>query len=165
MWGEAMAWRSGTLRIIGMTAVVTCTVTLVGVYSLWIVVNRQQPQAPRIRPPKTMTVIMHPFQEWDKTRYPPTEIPAAELDYAFRLVTPDRYYEGGLIERPLMAVVVLSHESWPDTMLLVRWSGHNPALISVDGRNYFYGRNDEDIGDGGLQLLRLVHKLTDAKPP
>jgi hypothetical protein len=92
-----------------------------------------------------------------------TEIPATDLDFAMRLLTPDKYYEGGVNDwiTPLIAEVVITHEGQADTRLLVRWAGKNPAIVSVDGRNYFYGRPDEDIHDGGTQLLRLVHRLAE----
>ena len=157
--------RLSTLHVACVTAVITCIVTLAGTFALWSAVSRRAPSTPRLPPPKTITVTIYPYEPWMKTGYPPTEIPAGKLDYARRLVTPDKYYEGGVNDMftPLMAVVVLTHEGQPDTRLLVRHSGHNPALISVDGRNYFYGRNEEDIHDGGLDLLRLVRQVTDAK--
>jgi hypothetical protein len=153
------------LYVVSVTAVVTCIVTLAGTFALWSALSRRTPPTPWLPPPKTITVTIYPFELWMKTGYPPTEIPASKLGYARRLVTPDKYYEGGVNDliTPLMAVVVLTHEGQPDTRLLVRYSGHNPALISVDGRNYFYGRNDEDIHDGGTDLLRLVSQVTEAK--
>jgi hypothetical protein len=98
-----------------------------------------------------------------KAGYPPTEIPARELDYAFRLVTPYQYYGSDVRDDvcPLMAQVVITHEDAPDTRLLIGESGHNPVLISVDGRNYFYGRAGEDIHYGAVQLIRLVRQLNE----
>jgi hypothetical protein len=99
-------------------------------------------------------------------RNPPTKIPANKLDYAWRLLTPDKYYEGGVSDwiHPLMAEVTLTDERGAETRLLIPWSGKNPALISADGRHYFYGRLDDDILDGGTQLLQLVVQLTEAEP-
>jgi hypothetical protein len=101
-----------------------------------------------------------------KANYPPTKIPARELDYAFRLVTPDKYYGSDVRDNitPLMAQVIITHEGAPDTRLLIRDSGHNPVLISVDGRDYFYGRADDDIHHGAVQLIRLVRQLNEAEP-
>ena len=97
---------------------------------------------------------------------PITEIPPGEIDYVFRLLTPDKYYGRSVNDwiTPLIAEVVITHENHPDTRLLVRWGGKNPAMISVDGRNYFYGRQYEDIFDGGTQLVRVLDELAAAKP-
>jgi hypothetical protein len=154
---------AGRLRkvgIIAVTVIVTCLVTVSITLVLVSVVSQQPPATPRFPPPKAMTVILYPAPEWNRTSSPPANIPAEKLDYAWRLVTPDTYYRGGVNDwiTPLMGEVILTHEDGSSTRLLVRWSGHNPALISVDGRHYFYGRADKDIHDGGVQLIRLARE-------
>ena len=41
-----------------------------------------------------------------------------------------------------VADVYLQHEDDSVTRLIVRWTGHNPAAISLDGRRYYYGGSD-----------------------
>src|SRR5262249_12734947 len=96
----------------------------------------------------------------------PTEIPAGELDYAVRLITPQTYIDGGVRDQidPLVALVILNHDDGSDTVLFVREMGHNPAAASGDGRNYFYARADEDIHAGAIQLIQLVTKLVEKQP-
>ncbi len=152
-------------RVVGVTALVTFVVTLVGAAMVGTVVNRQSPATPQLAPPKTITVTLYPNSGLGLNGSGPTEIPAGEFGRVMRLVTPDRYYEGGVNDWiiPLIAEVVITHEDQPDSQLLVRWAGKNPATISVDGRHYYYGVPHEDIHDGGMQLVALVRRLAEAK--
>jgi hypothetical protein len=140
--------------------------TLAGAAALWEVMSREPPPTPQLSPPKTISVMLYPLSSWNSPGHPMTEIPAGDVDFVWRLLTPDKYYEGGVNDwvTPLIAEAVITHEGQPDTRLLVRWAGKNPAIISVDGRNYFYGRPDADVHDGGVQLVRIVQRLTEAKP-
>jgi len=63
----------------------------------------------------------------------------------------------------MIAMIVITHESQPPTTILVRNSGHNPALVSVDGRNYFYAELHDDAPDGALQLYRVVQRFETKK--
>ena len=157
--------RLGRLRVAGVTALVTFVVTLAGAGVVATVVSRQPPPTPRLAPPKTITVTLYPIPDIDPSGCPPTAIPAGEFDHVMRLITPDKYYEGGVNDwiTPLIAEVVITHEGQADTRLLVRWAGKNPATISVDGRHYFYGRPHEEVHDGGMQLVALVRRLDKAK--
>ena len=154
------------LRVIAVTALVTFALTLTGAVALFSRVSRQAPPTPTIAPPKTITVTLYPASGLALTGSPPTEIPARDFEYLMRLVTPDQYYGGGVSDwvTPLIAEVVITHEGRPDTQLLIREAGVNPALISLDGQNYFYGASYDDVGDGAVQVIRLVRRLGDAKP-
>ncbi len=159
--------RQGRRLTIVVTALITCVVTLVGTAVVATVVSRQQPPTPRLEPPKTVTVTLYPVPGMNLKGSPPTEIPAGEFDHVMRLVTPDKYLEGGvndLIHR-LIAEVVITHEDGHNTWVLVRWTGKNPPAVSVDGRHYFYARPYDDVYDGGMQLVTLVRRLAEAKSP
>jgi predicted Rdx family selenoprotein len=45
---------------------------------------------------------------------------------------------------------------------LIRWNGANPALITVDGRNYFCGKLD-GVYDGATELEQLVRELAEGE--
>jgi hypothetical protein len=158
--------RQGRLRAIALTALVTCGATLAAVYA-FAIVSRRPPPTPQLAPPKTITVTLYPCNNWSMPGCPPTQIPAGDFEQVMRLLTPGQYYEGGINDwiTPLIAEVVIAHEGQPETRLLVRWSGKNPALLSVDGKHYFYGQLHDGIYDGGLQLAALAQKLAEAKSP
>jgi hypothetical protein len=165
--GDSMSpERLGRLRLIGVTALITFVVTLAGAGAILTVVSRQPPPTPRLPPPKSITVTLYPAIGLSSAG-PPTEIPAGEIDHVMRLVTPDKYVEGGVNDWlwPLIAEVVIAHEGQPATCLFVRWAGEKPAAVSADGRNYFYARPHEEIYDGGRQLITLVQRLAEAKKP
>jgi hypothetical protein len=62
-----------------------------------------------------------------------------------------------------VAEAVITHGDGTQTFVMVRDHGHNPAVVSVDGENYFYARNDPDVHAGAFQLIRLVREVADAK--
>src|SRR5690242_2555533 len=113
--------RLGRLRVIVVTALVTCVVTLVSTAVVATVVNRLPPPTPRLAPPKTITVTLHPVNVWKLKACPPTEIPPGDVEEVMRLVTPGQYFEGAPNDLffPLIAEVVITHEGQPDTHLLV----------------------------------------------
>lgn len=147
--------RSNRLRVIVLTALVTSVGTLAVAATVLTVVSRRLPPTPQLAPPKTITVTLYPVSGWNFKGCPRTDIPATEYDNV----------SGGVHDwiDPLIAEVVITHEGQPDTRLLVRWAGKNPAMISVDGRHYFYGVPHEGIHDGGMQLVALVRGLAEAK--
>ena len=57
---------------------------------------------------------------------------------------------------PLVAEAVVTHADKTETTVLVRDGGHNPAIVSVDGVNYFYAKNEPDVYAGANELIRLV---------
>ncbi len=151
--------------VVGLTAFVTFLVTLAGLAAVAAVQRGIPPPTPRLAPPKTITVTLYPLPGMDLAGSSPTTIPAEEFDRVMRLVTPDQYYGQTVNDwiTPLIAEVVITHEDQPETRLLVRWAGKNPATISIDGDHYFYGVPHEGIQDGGMQLVVLVRRLIEAK--
>jgi hypothetical protein len=108
-------------------------------------------------------VTLLPVEVWIPTT--PTEIPASDMEVVTRLLTPERYYEGGMNDHitPPIALVEVTHSDQSKSHLYVRWSGKNPALVSLDGRNYFYATNHPDVHDGAVQLVALVRRVAEAK--
>jgi hypothetical protein len=159
--------RKSRLRLIGATAVVTFLLTIAVVYATAWADHRSGPPAPTLAAPKTITITLYPLPGWDSEGSAPVAIPASEFDRVMRLITPGPHYCSGGVHDwtlPLSAVVVITHEGLPDTSLLVRWSGKNPALISADGSHYFYGEPREGIHDGAMQLRAFVREVGKAKP-
>ena len=54
-----------------------------------------------------------------------------------------------------VADVLLDHSDGTKTGLIIRWTGHNPAAVSIDGRKYYYGGRDE-FPDGATRIMRLL---------
>jgi hypothetical protein len=57
---------------------------------------------------------------------------------------------------PLVADVLVQHTDGASTKLFVRWTGHNPAAISLDDHNFYYGGTDE-FPDGATKIIRLLN--------
>jgi hypothetical protein len=133
-------------------------VTISGVFVLSM---RSPPTTPKLRPPTAIRVTLHPWEGIGGADCEPVDVPPEKLDFAFRLLTPEKYFEGGVHEfiTRIVAEAVITHADGTQTSVLVRDHGHNPAVVSVDGRNYFYARNDSDIHAGAVQLIRLVNEV------
>jgi hypothetical protein len=146
--------------VVATTAVLSCLATLAVTFVVAVAVSSRPPPTPSLPTPKSLTVTIYPAPRIHPGE-PPTEIPADKLDYALRLLTPDKYYGSNVNDRitPLIAEVTLDHGGPVYTTILVRDSGKNPALVSIDGENYFYAPVYEDTQAGAVQLIRLVRQV------
>src|SRR5262249_42120561 len=131
---------------------------------VFVLLTHRTPSTPQLRPPTAIKVTLYPWQGVGGIDGEPVDIPAEKLDLAFRLLTPASYFEGGVHEfiTPIVPEAVINHADGTETSVLVRDHGHNPAVVTVDGRNYFYGRNDPDVHAGAVQLIRLVTEVANA---
>lgn len=131
--------------------------------SVFVFLKHRTPATPNLRPPTAINVTLYPWEGIGGTDRLPVRIhiPSDKLDFAFRLMTPETYFDGGVNEfiAPLVAEAVITHSDGTHTRVLVRDYGHNPAVVSVDGKNYFYARNDPDVLAGAYQLIGLVNEV------
>ena len=123
------------------------------------------PTTPELRPPTAITVTLHPWEGIAGIDCEPVEIPPEYLDYAFRRLTPDHYFGATVYDfiTRIVAEAVITPADGEKTLVMVRDHGHNPAVVSLDGRNYFYARNDPDVYAGAIELIGLVSKVAHAK--
>lgn len=128
---------------------------------VFVYTTRRAPATPELRPPTAIKVTLHPWQGVGGFDGEPVDIPPDRLDLAFRLLTPETHFEGGVHEfiTPVVAEAVVTHADGKETFVLVRDHGKNPAVVTVDGRTYFYARNDSDVHAGATQLIRLVREV------
>ena len=135
------------------------------VYGAFAVSTRQPPPTPVLRPATAINVTLYPWEGVGGIDGVPVDIPPDKLDRAYRLLTPERYFEGGVHEFITRAVAeaVVTHADGTQTFVLVRDHGHNPAVVTVDGRRYFFARNDPDVHAGAHELVRLVNEVRHRK--
>ena len=115
------------------------------------------PQTPVVRRPESIVVFLHPWSGYEAATTKPVRIPIERHDEIFRRLVPGTFY-GNVHElvSPLVAEAVVTHADKTETTVLVRDGGHNPAIVSVDGVNYFYAKNEPDVYAGANELIRLV---------
>jgi len=124
------------------------------------------PSTPPLRPATAIQVVLYPSEYTGGPSVGvPISIPPENLDFVFRLVTPESYYGKGMYEfiAPMMAKVEITHADGARTRILVRDGGHNPAVVTLDGSKYFYARNDPEVTVGAFQLCRLVAQIANEK--
>jgi hypothetical protein len=154
-------------RLIGGTALITFILTFPISWVVLLVVGNQGQPTPQLGAPKKITITLHPLPEWGLQGSLPTDIPKSEFDHVMRLVTPVGYLRGGVNELvyPIVAQVEMVHENGKDTHMLVRSCGKNPAIVTVDGKAYFWATPDEEYSDGSMALVSLVRRIDKARKP
>ena len=126
---------------------------------LLTVLASRSPPTPDLKPPESITVLLHP--PWTKTDTPEAVIvPAKSHDDVFRRLVPETYYgEVAGDFPPIVADAKIAHLDETETRVLVREGGKNPAIVSVDGIHYFHAKNDPDVFAGATELIRIVREL------
>jgi hypothetical protein len=114
---------------------------------------------PKLRPisgisGRILTVPEFSFEARDSVEVPQEEVPAFAV-----LITPAKRCVQTIYpeEHHHVADVVVRHPDGSTTSLIVRWTGHNPAAVSLDGENYYYGGSD-DFPDGATRIVRLLYQ-------
>jgi hypothetical protein len=143
---------------------------MLGVASMcgvFVLLRHRTPATPELQLPTAIKVTLYPWNGIGGIDGVPVDIPPEKLDLAFRLLTPEKYFEGGVHEfiARIVAEAVITHADGTQTSVLVRDYGHNPAVVTVDGKNYFYARNDPDVHAGASQLIGLVNELGQREKP
>ena len=119
----------------------------------------RQPATPILRPISKISARVYAVPELGLSAINSVDVPEAQVSIFARLITPTEPCVQA-IRREMhfhVADVFVQHKDGSTTTLLVRWTGHNPAAISLDDRDYFYGGSDL-FPDGATRILRLLHK-------
>ena len=118
------------------------------------------PETPVVRKPESVVVFLHPWSGYEAATTKAVRIPIERQDEVYRRIVPETFY-GNVYEHvsPLVAEAVITHADKTETSVLVRDGGHNPAIVSVDGVNYFYAKNEPDVYAGANELIRLVAEI------
>jgi hypothetical protein len=119
----------------------------------------RDPAIPKLRPIANISARVYAVPELGISAINSVEVPEAQLSAFARLITPTEPCVQ-TIRREMhyhVADVFVQHIDGTTTKLLVRWTGHNPAAISLDDRNYYYGGTDE-FPDGATRIVRLLNE-------
>jgi hypothetical protein len=135
-------------------------------YGFALTVLSWPPATPQLAPVKSIRITPHPWEGIVVNGCQPLDIPADKLDLVIRLLTPGKYYGTDTLFdhiTPIVAEAQITHIDGSQSFVIVRDGGVNPAMVSVDGHYYFYGRSDPDIHAGGTELFRLLGEVAQAK--
>lgn len=155
--------RGTKLKLIVVTAMSSVVLTTVALWGLmkW---SLHTPPAPHIESPTSIKVTLHPVSNFHFVQgLPVTVIPKNEFDSVMRLVRPEQPYGSSVNDaaHPLIGVVEIGHDGGTASTIFVRWSGVNPALVSVDGRTYYYAESHDDVRDGGMKFHSLITRIVE----
>lgn len=85
------------------------------------------------------------------------EVPNEQKSLFLILITPTKLCDTQ-IKKELnyhVADVYIHHNDGTMTTLIIRWTGHNPAAVSLDDRVYFWGGMD-GFPDGAFRIIRFL---------
>lgn len=113
-----------------------------------------------LRQAESIVVFLHPWSRYEAATNKAVRIPIEVQGEVFRRLVLEKYY-GAVHEHvsPLVAEAVITHADKTETSVWVRDGGHNPAIVSTDGVNYFYAKNEKDVFAGANELIRLVAEI------
>jgi hypothetical protein len=138
---------------------------VLGVAAVFALTTQTTPATPELRPPTGIAITQYPRKGMGRVDCEPVDIPPEEWNLAYTLLTPDQCFKGGVddIIARIVAEAVITHRDGTRTSVIVREFGANPAVVSVDGRNYFFARSDPSVHDGAMRLVQLVTQAVQAK--
>jgi hypothetical protein len=119
----------------------------------------REPAIPKLRPIAKISARVYAVPDLSFSAIDSVEVPEAQLSPFARLITPTKPCVQE-IKREMhyhVADVFVQHTDGTTTTLHVRWTGHNPAAISLDDRHYYYGGTD-DFPDGATRIVRLLNE-------
>lgn len=115
------------------------------------------PPVPVLRPISKISATLHDVPNLGVAGIPSIDIPSSELSNFANLVTPQSPCKQKIDKMDYhIADIFVQHTDGTSTKLMVRWTGHNPAAISLNDEFFFYGGMDE-FPDGGTRIIRLLN--------
>jgi hypothetical protein len=112
---------------------------------------------PTFEPVSMISAKIYSVPELGITPVDIVEVPKDQIPSFLKLITPTKLYNNQIKKEMHyhVADVCLHHTDGKVTTLIVRWTGHNPAAISLDDRVYFWGGTD-GFPDGAFRIIRFL---------
>jgi hypothetical protein len=119
----------------------------------------RQPVPPALRPIAGISARVYAVPELGFSAIDSVEVPPDNLRAFAVLITPTAPCVQEIDPKMHyhVADVLVRHPDGSTTTLLVRWTGHGPAAVSIDGRQYYYGGSDP-FPDGATRIVRLLNE-------
>lgn len=120
--------------------------------------NSNPLRVPTIRPVVKMKARIYAVPDYPVEPVDNVEVPDEYIPLLVNLITPIEPCQIDRNRNFHFADVTATHADGTNTTLEVRWTGNNPAAISLDGVNYYYGGTDE-FPDGATRILRILNSV------
>jgi hypothetical protein len=117
------------------------------------------PLIPTLRPIARISAKVLAVPDLGTSAIDHIDVPDAELTSFAKLITPTKPCVQNISTSTnyRIADVTVLHTDGTETVLIVRWTGANPAAISLDERTFYYGGSDA-FPDGATRISRLLHE-------
>lgn len=118
-----------------------------------------QPSIPALRPIAKISATVLAVPDLGVSAIDYVDVPDAELTSFAKLITPTELCRQNIKDSMnyRIAEVTVLHSDGTETVLIVRWTGANPAAISIDDRTFYYGGSDA-FRDGATRIVRLLYE-------
>lgn len=119
-----------------------------------------QPPTPKLAPIIKISAKVYPVPEMFLQATEWVQISEDYLEDLSHLITPNEPCQQVINSKTgcnHVADVKAFHPDGSCTPLMVYWTGHNPAAISLDKRFYFYGGSQKAV-DGASKVVELIYR-------
>lgn len=117
------------------------------------------PSMPSLRPISSISAQVRAVPELGIVSIDQVDVPTEHIATFAHLVTPTKLCAEEIRSSANyhVADVTIRHSDGTETTLIVRWTGANPAAISLDDRTFYYGGSDA-FPDGATRIVRLLNE-------
>lgn len=119
--------------------------------------QRKPERIPILPPIVSITARVPAMPQFRVPAIEAVSVPDEQVSSFAKLITPTVPYQINTELDYLVAELFIQHVDSSESKLFVRWTGHNPAAVSLDDHTYYLGGIDE-FPDGGTRILRLLHE-------
>lgn len=121
---------------------------------------------PKIDPVVAIKVNVHKIVDLGIREELIIQVPKAEIASFSKMVLPIRRCSEVIDPKRNyhVADIYLEHPSGKTTQLYVRWTGVNPAAVSLDDRTYYFS-DDSAYPDGAIGIIRKLADYEHAEQP
>ena len=112
---------------------------------------------PSLPQPVAISIALYPVSELGLNEPTVVEVKPANLDQILHLIRPVQCITGQIDKEVhvLVSEMVLAYNDGSHIKIYVRWIGKNPAAVSFDDNEYYWGGNSRNA-DGVVELLRIL---------
>lgn len=137
-----------------------CSHAVIACVGLMLAGCSKQPAPPILPASIRITAQLYSVADMGVEGIDHVEVPADHIPQILKIVTPVSFIKDGVLPNLNyhVADVYLHHEDSSVTKITVRFTGHNPAAVTVDGVNYFYA-SVAGPADGARGLARLLARF------
>ena len=115
---------------------------------------------PQFKPVKGMSATVYAVPDLGISAIAKVEVPQDQLPLLVTLLEPREVYPFKIsqIASYHVADIVVEHVDGTSANVMVRWTGDNPAAVSLDNGASFFNGGSDGFSNGALRIVHLLNK-------